>query len=299
MARSGESLYSPVRTGADGSVTVELTEAHPGFADTTYRARRDAIASLAVGHVAGEPIPTVTYTDVEHDVWRIASRELASKHRVYATASFLDGVDALALPRDHIPQLADVTERLRPLTGFRYEPLAGLAPLRTFYGSFDSDVFLSTQYIRHHSSPLYTPEPDIVHEVLGHANQLADPDTARLYRLVGDAVQRVETDAALRLLSRVFWFTFEFGVVEEHGELKTYGAGILSSFGELDAFRTATILPLDFAEMARVDYDITKYQPVLFAARSMIEVHDLLDGFLRSFTDDTPRRLSHRSAVAE
>jgi phenylalanine-4-hydroxylase len=297
--RAGESLYSPVRTGADGSVTVELTEAHPGFADPTYRARRDAIASFAVGYVAGESIPTVTYTDVEHEVWRIVSRELATKHRTYATKSFLDAVETLALPGDHIPQLADVTERLAPLTGFRYEPIAGLAPLRTFYGSLDDDVFLSTQYIRHHSSPLYTPEPDIVHEVLGHANQLADPRTARLYRLVGDAVQRVETDAALRLLSRVFWFTMEFGVVEEQGELKTYGAGILSSFGELDAFRSATIRPLDFADMALVDYDITKYQPVLFAARSMIEVSDALEEFLTLFTDETPNRLSRRAAVTE
>src|SRR5205085_3223662 len=129
-------------------------------------------------------------------------RELATKHRRYATRGFLAGVEALALPRDHVPQLADVSERLAPITGFRYEPVAGLAPLRTFYGSFDQDVFLSTQYIRHHSSPLYTPEPDIVHEVIGHANQLADPDVARLYRLFGAAVERVELEPSLPLLSR-------------------------------------------------------------------------------------------------
>src|SRR5205823_3156765 len=151
-------------------------------------------------HVVGQPIPTVDYTDTEHDVWRTVCRELATKHRRYATRGFLAGVEALALPRDHVPQLADVSERLAPITGFRYEPVAGLAPLRTFYGSFDQDVFLSTQYIRHHSSPLYTPEPDIVHEVLGHANQLADPATARLYGMVGRAVHHVETDEALRVL---------------------------------------------------------------------------------------------------
>jgi phenylalanine-4-hydroxylase len=291
MTRAGESLYSPVRTAADGSVTVELTETHPGFADPAYRARRDAIASLAIGHERGGPIPQVEYSATEHDVWRIVSSQLASKHRRYATHSYLDGVEALALPGDHIPQLGDVSARLAPISGFTYEPIAGLAPLRTFYGSFDDNVFFSTQYIRHHSSPLYTPEPDIVHEVIGHANQLADPTVARLYRLVGAAVQRVETAEALRLLSRVFWFTFEFGVVEEDGELKTYGAGILSSFGELDAFRDASIRPLDFAEMARVEYDITKYQPVLFRARSTSEVHESLEAFLTAFSDETPARL--------
>lgn len=291
MTRAGESLYSPVRTAADGSVTVELGEAHPGFADAQYRARRDAIASLAIDHARGEPIPQIEYSDIEHDVWRIVSRELAEKHRRYATRSYLDGVEAIALPHDHIPQLDDVTARLAPISGFDYEPIAGLAPLRTFYQSFDDDVFFSTQYIRHHSSPLYTPEPDIVHEVIGHANQLADPAVARLYRLVGAAVRRVETDEALRMLSRVFWFTFEFGVVEEAGELKTYGAGILSSFGELDAFRGASMRPLDFAEMARIDYDITKYQPILFCARSWTEVTDALEQFLTSFSDETPARL--------
>ncbi len=288
-------LYSPVRTTADGSVTVDLAESHPGFSDPAYRARRNAIASLSVDHVSGSPIPHVEYTDVEHDVWRTVSRELATKHRTYATRAFLESQEALALPADHIPQLGEVTARLAPLSGFRYEPVAGLAPLRTFYGSFLDDVFFSTQYIRHHSSPLYTPEPDIVHEVLGHANQLADPRVAHLYRLVGRAVARVRTDAALRVLSRVFWFTFEFGVVEEDG-LKTYGAGILSSYGELDAFRRATIRPLDFAAMTHVDYDITKYQPVLFAGRSMTQVYDALEGFLVAFDDDAAARFAATAA---
>jgi phenylalanine-4-hydroxylase len=290
-----QNLYSPVRTTPDGSVTVELAETHPGFADASYRARRNAIASLSIDHAVGSRIPRVEYTDVEHDVWRTVSRELAVKHRQYATRSFLDSQAALALPSDHIPQLSDVTARLEPLSGFRYEPVAGLAPLRTFYGSFVDDIFFSTQYIRHHSSPLYTPEPDIIHEVLGHANQLADPRTAHLYRLVGQTVARVETDAALRVLSRVFWFTFEFGVVEEDG-LKAYGAGILSSYGELDAFRQATIRPLDFAEMTRVNYDITRYQPVLFAARSLTHCYDALEGLLTSFSDETPARLATTAA---
>jgi phenylalanine-4-hydroxylase len=285
------SLYSPVRTAEDGSVTVELPEEHPGFADATYRARRDAIAALAHGHVEGQPVPPVEYTEVEHDVWRIVHRELASKYRARATRRYLDAVDELALPSDHIPQLEEVTDRLAHCTGFRYEPVAGLAPLRTFYGAFASGAFFSTQYIRHHSQPLYTPEPDIVHEVLGHAHHLADPQTARLYRLVGDAVVRVETDDALRLLSKVFWFTLEFGLVEEDGGLKTYGAGILSSFGELDAFSEASVQPLDFAAMCRIDYDITRYQSVLFAARSMSHADDALADFLISFGDDTPARL--------
>lgn len=285
-------LYSPVNRDDDGAVTVDLDDAHPGFSDPEYRARRNALASLALDWTPGQPIPVADYTEVEHEVWCIASRELADKHRTYAAKTFLDGVTALGLPTDRIPQLAEVGDLLEPLTGFRYLPVAGLAPLRDFYGSFAKGLFHSTQYIRHHSSPRYTPEPDIIHEVIGHANQLADPAVADLYRRVGEVVGRIETEDALRFLSKVFWFTFEFGVVHEAGELKTYGAGILSSFGELDAFRGADIRPIDLAEMGTLVYDITKYQPVLYAARSMTEVHDVLESFLDTFTDDTPSRLA-------
>src|SRR4051812_6618445 len=128
--KPGEGLYSPVRTDADGRVTVELGDDHPGVADAEYRARRDAIASLSVEHRVGDPVPVVEYSDVEHEVWRTVNRELAAKHRAYATRAFLEGEEHLALPRDHIPQLAEVTERLAPISEFQYEPVAGLAPLR-------------------------------------------------------------------------------------------------------------------------------------------------------------------------
>lgn len=279
-----------MRTDGDGGVRVELAADHPGFADPHYRARRDALARLALSWTPGSPVPAPEYTETEHDVWRVVCRELAVKHREYANSAFLDAVEELALPQDRIPQLPEVTSRLEPLTGWRYAPVAGLAPLRDFYGSFGDAVFHSTQYIRHHSVPLYTPEPDIVHEVLGHANQLAHPAFAELYRAVGAAVRRVETEEALRFLSRVFWFTFEFGVAWERGELRTYGAGILSSFGELDNFRSAEVRPLDFGAMGTMAYDITHYQPVLFAAPSVDALVDELRRFLDAYDDDTPSR---------
>jgi phenylalanine-4-hydroxylase len=287
-----ESQYSPVHAAPDGSVSVALASGHPGFADPEYRRRRDAIAALSYGHGPGEPIAHVDYTDREHGVWAVVSRELAPKHRGHAVGWFVDAVETLALPADRIPQLVEVSARLAPVSGFRYEPVAGLAPLRTFYGSFDDGVFFSTQYIRHHSSPLYTPEPDIVHEVIGHAHHLADPQVANLYRLVGAAVARVETDLALRVLSKVFWFTFEFGVVDDGHRRQAYGAGILSSFGEMDAFRSAATRPFDIEAMARADYDITRYQPVLFAGRTMEEVFDCLEVFFTTFDDDAALRLA-------
>jgi phenylalanine-4-hydroxylase len=284
--------YSPVIANHSGGVEVELDDGHPGFADPHYRARRNEIAGLSAGHKPGDAIPHVDYTDQEHEVWQIVARELATKHRRYACREFLESAEALSLPPDHIPQLGEVSARLAPLTGFSYQPVAGLAPLRDFYGAFAGRGFFSTQYIRHHSVPLYTPEPDIVHEVVGHANQLASPNFAQICEEVGHAVERTETQEALAFLSKVFWFTLEFGVVFEQGRPQAYGAGILSSYGELDVFQDADIRPLDFAEMGTGEYDITHYQPVLYAAPSFEKLVDDLMGFYSVYDDDLAARLT-------
>ena len=283
-ARSG---YSAVEVAGDGSAVVHLEADHPGFSDPSYRERRNAIAQLSLNHRVGAPIPTVEYTPQEDEVWRIVSEALRSKHEALACRSFIEAKEKLQLPSDHVPQLPEVTERLHPLSGFTYEPVAGLAPLREFYGSFASRRFFSTQYIRHPSVPKYTPEPDIIHEVIGHANQLADPDFAEIYLAVGGAVDRTQSTEALGFLSKVFWFTMEFGVVIEDGELKAYGAGIVSSVGEMDVFRDANIRPLDVEEIGHAEYDITHYQPVIYSLGSMSELQDRLLEFYSSFDDST------------
>lgn len=290
-------LYSPVVKGPDGAVTVQLTSEHPGVGDPDYRTRRNAIAALALAFRPGDPIPHVDYTDEEHNVWRTVSVELARKHRTYACTEFLESAARLNLPTDRIPQLDEVSAALSPLTGFRYAPAAGLVPLRDFFASFADSTFHSTQYIRHHSAPFYTPEPDAVHEIIGHANQLASPRFADLYRLVGAATTRLETDAALKFLSNVFWFTLEFGVLREGGEVRAYGTGLLSSYGEIEEFRHADLEPLDIAAMGTMRYDITRYQPVLFCAESMSHVEDMLGRFFASMDDETPRRLAVRGAA--
>jgi phenylalanine-4-hydroxylase len=285
--------YTPVLERMDGQAEVQLGNAHPGACDPDYRARRNAIATLALQWRPGTQAPHVDYADVEHAVWRDVARELAPLHERHACEEFRAGKERLALPEERIPQLAEVTARLAPLTGFRYIPAAGLVPLRTFYGDLALGRFHSTQYVRHHSVPLYTPEPDVIHEVVGHANCLASDRYAALYRAAGDAAQRVRSDAALEFVSRVFWFSLEFGVLHEGGELKVYGAGILSSYGELGDYQGMKVRPLDIRAMGSADYDITAYQPVLYAARSFAHVEDEIGGFFASCTDDSISELQH------
>jgi phenylalanine-4-hydroxylase len=288
-------LYAPITTAADGAVTVHLDEDHPGFGDPEYRTRRNLIAARALEWEPTAPIPHVDYTEAEQEVWRRVCRELSVKHERLACAEYREAMAALALPTDHIPQLEEVGARLRPLTGFEYHPAAGLVGFEQFYGSLADGVFHSTQYVRHHARPLYTPEPDLIHEVIGHGGLLASPRLAELNRLAGRAADRLETAAGREFFAKVFWFTIEFGVLWENGpahpELRAYGAGLLSSYGEIEEFRGAEIRPMNVAEMGVLTYDITKYQPVLYAAEGIEQLLDVIGGFFAECDDDSPARL--------
>ena len=269
----------------------ELSHDHPGFNDQAYRERRAQIAKLAGGYRSGDPLPHAPYTKEEHDVWRIVTTELGVKHAQYATAETLKGKQRLGLPTDHVPQLDEVNSLLTPLTGFRYEPVPGLVGPRDFYGRLGDGVFMSTQYIRHASAPRYTPEPDVIHEVIGHGLKMASDEYARLYRAFGEATNRCTSDDAVRFLSRVFWFTMEFGVHWEGDELKCYGAGLLSSFGEIEQFRGVDVRPLDIRQMGTRTYDITVYQDVLFAADSYAHLEDEIERLVDGYDDDKYARM--------
>ena len=174
-----------------------------------------------------------------------------------------------------MPSLDLVSERLAPITGFRYVPAAGLVPLREFYGSLSERLFLDPVRSPSRGAALHARAGIIIHEVLGHGHLLATPTFSKLHHLTGEATHRLRDEENL-LLSRVFWFTVEFGVVIEDGELRAYGADILSSYGEIDEFRDMELRPMDLIEMGTADYDITHYQPVLYRAESLDEVREVV-----------------------
>ncbi len=247
---------------------VPLDPDHPGFKDQVYRTRRNAIAKMALEYRDGDPLPHAEYTEDEHAVWRTVWEHLAPLHERLACREWKESSAALALDRVRVPQLADVNEALKRGAGFRMLPVAGLVSGRMFLGMMGKGVFLSTQYMRHHSVPLYTPEPDVVHELVGHAASLFHPGIVKLSRHFGEAAWRVD-DATLKRLELVYWYTLEFGLVEEDGVLKAVGAGLLSSFGELGGFGAhAEIRPLECDEAASIPYDPTRYQKVLYASPS-------------------------------
>lgn len=251
--------------GAD--CLVELDQDHPGFRDAAYRARRNTIARTALEYQGG-PVPAVPYSEDEHAVWEEVWRSLDPLHQQWAPRGFLILHHRLGLDRGRIPQLEEVNERLMQVCGFRMLPVAGLIEARTFLSYLADGIFLSTQYIRHHSVPLYTPEPDVVHELIGHAASFTHPMIVDLNRAFGRAA-RVADDSGIQRLERVYWWTLEFGALREDGAVKAFGAGLLSSFGELGSFaERAELRPFDLPDMASTDYDPTDYQPVVYVADS-------------------------------
>lgn len=270
----------PDYSKTDRNLIVPLDPDHPGFRDAEYRARRDSIARVALEYEPGSPIPDVDYTEEEQAVWNTIWKALAPAHQEYACAEYLECAKRLDLSRQRIPQLREVSSKVQAHSGFRLEPVAGLVQPRVFLESLAGGVFLSTQYIRHHSRPLYTPEPDLVHEIIGHAVTLASENLAELNRLMGEAVRRTTATPAMEKLATIYWFTLEFGVLREDGKVKAYGAGLLSSAGELAEMHEAELRPLDLNAAAQQYYDPTNYQPVLFCANSFSEMYEQLRDYL-------------------
>jgi phenylalanine-4-hydroxylase len=265
---------------ASRNTIVQLDPDHPGFRDREYRTRRNQIAQIAMSYRPGQPIPEAPYTSAEHQVWHTIWKALRLAHERHACGEYLSCLKRLAFDTERIPQLSDVSESVEAISGFRLEPVAGLVEPRVFLENLANGVFLCTQYIRHHSTPLYTPEPDVAHEIIGHAVTLASERLAELNRLFGEAVKRTVLADRLALLSRLYWFTIEFGVLREEGQVKAYGTGLLSSAGELEEMHKAELRPLDPDAVAEQEYDPTRFQPVLFCADSFQAMYETLRGYL-------------------
>jgi phenylalanine-4-hydroxylase len=259
---------------------VTLDRDHPGFRDRAYRLRRDAIARQAHDHQAGEAPPLVEYLEEEHGVWATALAALSPLHVKYAAKSYLDAFPRVGFDTRRISQLAEISARLARGTGFRYAPVAGLVTPREFMERLADRVFLATQYMRHPSAPLYTPEPDVIHELVGHAPSLLDERYARINQRFGEVTQK-SGDRVVEGLIRAYWYCLEFGLVRDGTEVKAVGAGLLSSFGELGRFeKESRILPFDLDVIAQTPFDPTQYQSTLFVAPSEDALLDGLDRWL-------------------
>ncbi|PNH10478.1 Tryptophan 5-hydroxylase 1 [Tetrabaena socialis] len=234
----------------------DLADDHPGYHDEAYKRRRSALAEAAKRHVVGTPIPDVSYGPEEVATWDAVLAELSELLPRHACKEYLRCLPLFNFRPGKVPQLSEINGVLAGTTGWTVRPVAGLLHPRHFLAGLAFKHFHSTQYMRHPSKPSYTPEPDIVHELIGHVPLLADPSYSRLIQAIGRASLGAD-DKAIWHLTKVYWFTIEFGVVRERGDIKAFGAGILSSYGELAhmASGAAALEPLDpFRPQPRMSY---------------------------------------------
>ena len=263
----------------------ELHLDHPGANDAEYRTRRDYIASLSKKFRETGVITDVDYNEDEQAIWQHVATRLQEVHEKHASPFYLRAKRDLGISNDRIPQLSEMNRRLKELTNFRLAPVEGLVDTRAFLSWLSWRTMLSTQYIRHHSRPEYTPEPDIVHEAIGHIPMFTNPNFADYSQFIGHGA-RIANDQQLEELGRLYWFTVEFGLVDHQGETKAYGAGLLSSYGELEhAFSNEVERrPFNLEQVINHDFTYSDMQPVLYVIPSYAELKEVTRKYIESFS---------------
>jgi phenylalanine-4-hydroxylase len=266
---------------------LELEPGHPGLGDEAYIQRRRELFALCRKHRLerlGPPI--IHYTPEETRIWREVSPKLDELHQKYACQIYLKAKRELAITREEIPQLRHLSERVRRETNLHLVPAEGALPYRTFYEYIAQRGFPVTQFIRHGSHPEFTPEPDMVHDCLGHVPPLMNHDYAELLVLIGKAVATTTHGEQVLALKRFSWYSIEFGLIEEANEVKVFGAGILSSTGEIPYSlfsKDVTRRPFVTADVINADYDPSRMQDHLFIAPSFVFLRRELEALVKRF----------------
>ena len=266
---------------------LELEPGHPGLGDEGYIQRRKELFALCRKHrLENLGPPLIDYNAEETRIWREVSPKLDELHFRYACRIYLNAKRELAITRDEIPQLRHLSDRVRRETNMHMVPAEGALPYRTFYEYIAQRGFPVTQFIRHGSHPEFTPEPDMIHDCLGHVPPLMNQDYAELLTLIGKAAATTRTGEQVLALKRFSWFSIEFGLIEEAGATKVFGAGILSSTGEIPySINSPEVKREPFVTdvVINTDYDPSRMQDHLFIAPSFPFLRRELEALVRRF----------------
>ncbi len=169
------------------------------------------------------------YTLDEHQLWsELVARRMAQLSTC-ACAEYLEGWPALGLEEDRIPKLSEVSRRLEKRTGWKVSPVSAFMPSRAFFEMLAARRFPTTVKLRSRESMDYTPEPDILHDALGHLPMFAHQVFADAVEEYGKFCYSISDEQVLERMGRLYWYTFEFGLLRRDGQVQVYGSGVASS----------------------------------------------------------------------
>jgi phenylalanine-4-hydroxylase len=238
--------------------------------------------------------PYELYSEANHDAWRRLFARMEDRWRRYANPRFLQGIDSLCLEPNRVPRVEDVNRFLSPLTGFKAKPVSGYIPSFLFFNSLRNREFPTTITIRDGATLDYLPEPDIFHDIAGHVPMHTDRAFADTLVRFGDCAHtaaeivagiRDEKEKIRRVtnifkaMARFFWFTIEFGLMRGNGDLRVYGSGLLSSYGEIAHSIDSPEVqryPIQLEWVINQYFEIDHYQPLLFIVDSFDHLFDLV-----------------------
>jgi phenylalanine-4-hydroxylase len=247
--------------------------------------------------------PYELYSEANHEAWRKLFARMEDRWRRYANHRFLQGIDSLCLEPNRVPRLEDVNRFLSPLTGFKAKPVSGYIPSFLFFNSLRNREFPTTITIRDGATLDYLPEPDIFHDIAGHVPMHTDRAFADTLVRFGDCAHTAADIVAgikdgqekirrvtsiFKAMARFFWFTIEFGLMRGDGDLKVYGSGLLSSYGEIaHAIESPDVqrYPIQLEWVINQYFEIDHYQPLLFIVDSFDHLFDLVGELERWMRD--------------
>ncbi len=220
-----------------------------------------------------------SYTDAEHEVWQILFAKRMEQLETTASRIFLDGASIIGLAPTEIPDLREVNRRLELRTGWNAVAVGGFLPAKEFFASLSRRRFPTTVTIRSRESIDYVPEPDIFHDVFGHVPLHSDPPFADFLQRFGEAATSARTPHEVEMMARLFWFTIEFGLIDENGTPKIYGSGLISSSGD-----AANALgpncnrrPFTLDGVVSQAFRIDKLQDTLFVVDAFDQLYEAVD----------------------
>ncbi|MGX1746701.1 MULTISPECIES: phenylalanine 4-monooxygenase [unclassified Brevundimonas] len=210
------------------------------------------------------------YTEVEHQTWNTLYERQMKILPGRACEAFMRGLDALDLNAGGIPDFEIINPKLQALTGWTVVCVPGLVPDEVFFDHLANRRFVSGQFIRKPDQLDYLQEPDIFHDVFGHVPMLTDPDFAAYMEAYGKGGQRAASLGMLSNLARLYWYTVEFGLMQEANGLRIYGAGIVSS-------ATESVFSLEDPSPNRLGFDLERVMKTLYRIDDFQQVYFVID----------------------